>query len=160
MNAPTSLCRAAGAGLLLAAVLVLGSFVDLVLDDPAGALALLVFVGVVAGPVLVSAGLAVRPAVALLRARPAPSRTLPVAVLLAIGNVGVVALALQPGLDRAFDDGDLAGAAVGTLGLLGAALAAAVVAPGRPLALRLLLGLSAALLVLGVVVARAVAQTA
>lgn len=152
--------RSAGAALLLSALLVVGSFVALLRDDSSGAVALLILLAVVTVPVLVAAAVVVRPAVAMLRGG-APTSAVPVcAGLLAAGALGVVALSLQVGTDRALDDGDLAGAGVGAVAALAALHGLGVALPGRNVALRVLTALSGGLLLLGLVVAQAVADTA
>ena len=152
--------RSAGAALLLSALLVVGSFAALVADDSSGAVALLLLLAVVTVPVLVAAAVVVRPAVGMLRGA-APTSSVPVcAGLLAAGALGVVALSLQVGADRALDDGDLVGAGVGAVAALAALYALGVALPGRNVALRVLTALSGGLLLLGLVVARAVGDTA
>ena len=152
--------RTAGAALLLSALLVVGSFVALLRDDRGGAVALLLLLGVVTVPVLVAAAVSVRPSVAMLRGQPPSSSVAPCAGLLALGALGVVALSLQVGTDRELDRDDLVGAGVGSVAMVLALYALGVGLPGRHLALRVLTALSGGVLLLGLVVARAVADTA
>jgi hypothetical protein len=151
--------RATGAALLLAAALVVGSFAALVREDSGGAVALLVLLAVVTVPVLVAAVVAVPSGLSLLRGGDVEPKVVPWSALLAVGGLGVVALALQVGPDGELEDRDLVGAAVGGVALVAAALALGVALPGRHRALHVLASLAGGVLLLGLVVLRAVAQT-
>lgn len=151
--------RVAGAALALSALLVLGYAASFVVEDRAGALVLLLLLAVVTLPVLGAALLSGGPALDLLRGRPAPRRTPVCAGLLALGHVGVALLGLRPGVDRELSTADLAVGAVGAVGLVAALVALALTLPGRAGAVRVLLALSAGVLVLSLVALRALAQT-
>lgn len=156
---PPSAARAAGLALALAAALVLAVAVAFVAEDRSGALVLLLLFAVVTLPVLGAALLSVEPALALLRGRPAPPRTPVLAGLLAVGHVGVALVALRPGVDQELSTADLVGAGVAAAGLAAALLVLGLTLPGRRSAAKVLLALSGGVLVFGLVVLRAVAQT-
>jgi hypothetical protein len=149
--------RLAGGGLAVAAALVVGAFAALALDDRGGAFSLLLLLGVITVPVLGAALLSLAPAVALLVGGPAPPRTVACAGLLAVGHLGVVAVALQPDVQPRISGGEQLGAAVGGVGLGCAVVVLAVLLPGRSFGLRLVTGLSAAVLALALLVLRGVA---
>lgn len=155
----TGLLRAAGVALAVAALLILGAFAALLLDDREGAVALVLLLAVVTVPVLGAALLSGRAVVVLLRGGPPLPRTVVCAGLLGIGHVGVAAIALQPDEQGVISDAKQLAAGVGAVGLCCAVLALAAVLPGRSFGLRLVVGLSAAVLLLGLVVLRAVAAT-
>lgn len=158
---PQPLARAAAAALALAAVLLLGWALAFLLEDGAGALVLLVLFAVVSLPALVGALLSAGPVLALLRGESTPSRTPACAGLVALGHAGVALVSLRPGVDRSLSGGDLVGGAVGALGLLASLAVLGLSLPGesgrRPV--RVLLALSAGVLVLALVALRAVSQT-
>lgn len=151
--------RVAGAALALSALLVLGYAVSFLIDDRAGALVLLILLAFVTLPVLGAALLSGGPAVALLRGQAAPPRTPVCAGLLAVGNVGVSVIGLRPGVDRELSTGDLVVGGVGAVGAVTALVVLGLTLPGRASAARVLLALSAGVLVLALVALRAVAQT-
>lgn len=151
--------RAAGAALALSALLILAAFAALLVDDRDGALALVLLLAVVTVPVLGAALLSGGAAVALLRGgRPLP-RTAACAGLLAVGHLGVAAIALQPDEQGVISDAKQVAAGVGAVGLACAVLTLAAVLPGRSFGLRLVIGLSVGVLLLGLVVLRGVAAT-
>lgn len=157
---PPLLGRAAGAGLALSGLLLLGYAAAFLLEDRGGALVLLLLYAVVTLPVLGAALLSGEPALALLRGRRHPPRTPVLAGLLTVGHVGVALVALRPGLDRALSAGDLVGGAVGGIGAIAALVALGLTLPGRVSAARVLLAVSAGMLLLSLVALRAVSQTA
>jgi hypothetical protein len=154
--------RAAGAALLASALLLLGVFAALVVDDRGTVTGLLILFALVTVPALLSAVLGVPAALRMLAGRGAERAAVSYSGLLALGHGGVVLLSLQPGLDRRLDGGDLLGAAAGGTGLLTGLLAAALLLPlvlgraeGTPVRLRALAALSAGALVLAVLGLRA-----
>jgi hypothetical protein len=155
---PVRFGRPAGAALLLPCLLMLGFFAALVLEDRGAVTTLLLVFALVSVPALLSAVFGLGAAVTMLRGSPPPHGTAFFAGALAAGHLGVVALSLQPGFDRSLDDGDLAGGAVGAVGLLTALGVLAVVLPGRALGVRLVTALGAGALALALLVARAVAM--
>lgn len=150
--------RAAGGALLLACALLLGFAVALAVEDRSAVVTVLVVFALVSVPALLAAVLAVPAAVRVLRTGELERSVVGSAALLALGHLGVVALSLRPGLDRALDGGDLGGAAAGAAGALAALLALAVAAPWRTLGVRLVAAVGAGVLALGLLVLRAVAQ--
>jgi hypothetical protein len=151
--------RAAGVPLVLSSLLLLGFFASLLAQDRSTVTTLLIVFALVTIPALVGALLGVRAGVGLLRGTP-PEKGAPVyGALVAVGSAGVVALSLQPGLDRRLDTGDLVGGGVGAAGLVLSLLAVALLAHWRTLALRLVAASATAVLVLAVLAVRAVSGT-
>jgi hypothetical protein len=150
--------RVAGGALLLASLLVLGYAASFVADDLTGALVLLLLYAVATVPVLGAALLSFEPAAAMLRGRRPEPRTPVLAGLLAAGGVGVAAVALRPGLDRALSSGDLAGGAVGGVAAMAALVALGLTLPGRPTAARVLLAVSGGAVLLALVALVAVTR--
>jgi hypothetical protein len=140
--------RAAGALLLLSALALLGFTVALLREDRAAVTTVLLVFSLVSVPALLAAAFGLPAGVELLRRGGTDRAAALHCALLALGHVGVVALSLRPGLDRELDDGDLAGAAAGAAGLLAAAVGLALLARGRPLAVRLTAALGGTVLVL------------
>jgi hypothetical protein len=150
--------RAAGGALLVACLLLLGFAAVLLVEDRDTVTTLLVLFAVVSVPALVSAVFGLGAGARALRAAELDRSTAAFAGLLALGHVGIVALSLRPGLDRALGGGDLLGATVGATGAMAALTALAVALPGRTLAVRLVAALGAGVLVLALLVLRVVAE--
>lgn len=151
--------RVAGGALGLSALLLLGYATSFLVEDRAGALVLLILLAFVTLPVLGAALLSGGPALALLRGGPPAPRTPVCAGLLAAGHVGVAMIGLRPGVDRELSTDDLVVGGVGAVGAVAALVALGLTLPGRASAARVLLVLSAGVLVLALVALRAVAQT-
>lgn len=157
---PVAFGRCAGAALVLACLLLLGYAAALLAEDRSAVTTLLLVFALVSVPAVVSAVLGLGPALRLLRQGAAETSTPGFAGALALGHLGIVALSLQPGLDRRLDDGDLAGAAVGATGMLAGLLVLALTAPVRRSAgVRVVGALAAGVLALALLVLRAVVRT-
>ena len=150
--------RVAGGALLLACLLLLGFTAALVVEDRSAVTTLLIVFAVVSVPALLAAVFGLGTGARLLRSGEPERSVVGFAAVLALGHLGVVALSLRPGLDRALDGGDLAGAVTGAVGAAAALVAVGITAPWRTTSVRLVAALGAGVLVLALLVLRAVAQ--
>jgi hypothetical protein len=156
---PVRLARATGAALAVSSLLLLGFFGSLVVHDRSTVVTLLIVFALVTVPALAGALLGVRAGAELLRGTPPEKGAAVYGALVALGSAGVVALSLQPGLDRRLHTGDLVGGGVGAAALVLSLLAVALLARWRTLAVRLVAASATAVLVLAVLAVRAVSGT-